>query len=122
MSTFTWSTLLFNPLHHDKGQATTGRHAAAEALFAPKEEPPSREPESAVVHKPRILAAQPPARSDAAGTGVSPSQKPRRAIPKSAVDRIRTWLRYGMTVRQAADACGVSVSELKDTLRLRGAR
>jgi hypothetical protein len=73
MSSFAWSTLLFNPLHHDKGQATTARQAA-EALLAPKKEPPSGEPESAVVHKPRILAAQPPARSDAASTGVGHTQ------------------------------------------------
>jgi hypothetical protein len=113
---------LFDPPHsHDKGQAAAVRQAA-EALFAPKKEPPSGEPENAVAQKPRILAAQPPARSDAASPGVGHTQEPRRAIPKSQVDRIRTWLRYGMTVRQAADACGMSVSELKDALRLRSAR
>ena len=106
-----------NPPHnHDKGEATTARRAA-EALFAPKKEPPPREPERAVAHKPRVLAAQPPARSDADSTAVSPVQETRRAIPKSQVDRVRTWLRYGMTARQAADGCGVSVSELKDALR-----
>ena len=41
---------------------------AAEALFAPKKEPPPREPERVAAHKPRILAVQPPARSDAANT------------------------------------------------------
>ena len=108
---------MFNPPHdRDQGEATTARRAA-EALFAPKKEPPPREPERAVAHKPRVLAAQPPARSDAASTAVSPAQETRRAIPKSQVDRIRTWLRYGMTVSQAADACGVPVSELKDALR-----
>ena len=107
---------MFNPPHNDdKGQATTARRTA-EALFAPKKEPPVREPEVAVPYKPRILAAQPPG-SNAAATAVSPTQETRRAIPKSQVDRIRTWLRYGMTVRQAADACGVSVSELKEALR-----
>ena len=108
---------MFNPPHNDdKGQATTARRTA-EALFAPKKEPPVREPEAAVPHKPRILAAQPPARSNAAATAVGRAQETRRAIPKSQVDRIRTWLRYGMTARQAADACGMSVSELKEALR-----
>jgi hypothetical protein len=109
-----WRPLLFNPpQNHEKGQATTARRAA-EALFVPKKEPSARAPEGAVAHKPRILAVQPSARSEAANTPVSTT---RRAIPKSQVDRIRTWLRYGMTARQAAGACGVSVSELKEALR-----
>ena len=107
--------MLNRPHNHDKGRETTA-HRAAEALFAPKKEPPSRQPES-VAHKPRILAAQPPAQSDAVGTEVNSTQETRRVIPESQVVRIRTWLRYGMTARQAADACGVSVSELKDALR-----
>jgi hypothetical protein len=52
--------------------------------------------------KPRILAALLPVRSDvASSTRGSPTQESRRAIPESQVDRIRTWLRYGMTARQA---------------------
>jgi hypothetical protein len=47
----------------------------------------------------------------------SPKPEKRRAIPRLQVDRIRTWLSYGMTVRQAADACGVSITELKGALR-----
>lgn len=109
--------MLRSPHDHDNGQAITARQAA-EALFAPKKEPRSREPESEVAHKPRILAAQPPARRAVVRAAVvTPHQEPRRAIPKAQVDRIRTWVRYGMTIHQAADACGVSVSELKDALR-----
>ena len=73
--------------------------------------------ENAVARKPRILAAVLPARPTVAGTTVNQIQETRRAISKSQIDRVRTWLRYGMTVRQAAHACGVSVSELKDALR-----
>jgi hypothetical protein len=48
----------------------------------------------------------------------SPVQETRQEmIPKLQIDRVRTWLKYGMTVGQAADACGVSVSELTDVLR-----
>jgi hypothetical protein len=108
--------LLNQPPDRDNGQLTAARRTA-EALFAPKKKPPLLQPESAVVHKPRILAARPPARVDTASMGASPIQEARRTFPKSQVDRIRTWLRYGMTHRQAADAYGVSVPELKDALR-----
>jgi hypothetical protein len=108
--------LLNPPPDRDNGPSTTARQTA-EALFAPKKKPLLRQPESAVAHKPRILAAQPPARLDTASIGVNPTQETRRTLPKLQVDRIRTWLRYGMTHRQAADACGVSVPELKDALR-----
>jgi hypothetical protein len=85
---------LFNPPQdRDNRQSTTARQAA-EALFTPKKEPPSREPEGAVAHKPRILAALPLARPDLASAVVTQTQAPRRAIPKSQVDRIRNWLRY----------------------------
>ena len=104
--------MLNPPPDRDNGQSTAARQTA-EALFGPKKKPLLRQPESAVAHKPRILAAQPPSRLDTASIGVSPTQETRRTLPKLQVDRIRTWLRYGMTHRQAADACGVSVSELK---------
>jgi hypothetical protein len=83
------------------------------------------------VRKPRILAALPPARPETVvptvpmtrrgrprGTTNSSrvSQETGRVIPKSQLDRVRAWLKYGMTARQAANVCGVSVSELKDAL------
>ena len=113
--------MLNPPSDRDNGQSTTARQTA-EALFAPKKKPLLRQPESAVAHKPRILAARPPARLDTAGIRVSPTQETRRTPPTLQVDRIRTWLRYGMTHRQAADACDISVPELKDALRERSIR
>ena len=112
--------LLFRPPHNQDNEHATTARQAAEALFVPKQENDTLfpAPESAVARKPRILAALPRARPDPAITAVSPNQETRRrAIPKSRVDRIRTWLRYGMTVHQAADTCGVSVTEIKRALR-----
>jgi hypothetical protein len=106
------------PYNQENGQATTARKAA-DALFTPKQEHPalSAEPESAVARKPRILAALQPAQPEVATPAVSPNPEKRRPISKSQIEHIRTWLKYGMTVRQAADVCGVSVSELKHALR-----
>jgi hypothetical protein len=110
---------LLNPPHHKESGQSTSARKAAEALFTSKEEHRAPEPKNAVARKPRVLAAVPPATLDTASTVVSPAHEARRAIPKSQIDRVRTWLKYGMTVRQAADACGVSVSDLKDALQSR---
>jgi hypothetical protein len=62
-------------------------------------------------------ATEPLALSDMVRVAETPKPKGHHVIPKSQVARVRTWLRYGMTARQAADACGVSEPELKDALR-----
>src|SRR5215469_8338008 len=108
---------LFNqPSNNEPGQATTARRAA-EALFTPKQErhAPAQEPGDTVDRKPRILPALSPAGLNVAAENSTPEK--RHAIPKSQINRIRTWLRCGMTIHQAAEACGMSVSELKDALR-----
>jgi hypothetical protein len=111
---------LFNPPHNqENGQTATARQAA-EALFTPKKQEHhalSPEPENAVAHKPRILAALPPAQPDIASPAKAPKPEKRGTIPKLQVDRVRAWLRYGMTVGQAADVCAVSVSDLTRALR-----
>jgi len=40
------------------------------------------------------------------------TRKQRKRVPVSRLARVRTWLKYGMTVDQAADMYGVSVSEI----------
>ena len=98
---------------------------AAEALFKPKR--PTKEAAAPVftpsidpAHKPRILqsvAAQP---SIANETYLPPDREtrtPSHQIPAVHLTRIRTWLKYGMTVRQAAKVCGVSVSEIERILQ-----
>jgi len=34
-------------------------------------------------------------------------------VPASYLERVRTWLAYGMTIDQAAEVCGVSVREIE---------
>jgi hypothetical protein len=40
-----------------------------------------------------------------------------RGIPVSQFERIRTWVKYGMTVPQVAQFYGVAVEEIKRILR-----
>jgi RNA polymerase sigma-70 factor, ECF subfamily len=101
-------------------QATTARQAA-EAPFAPKRQPvvASAVPAGELVRKPRILAAFSPAQRGEARTVAlaSPERETPHPIPRSTVARVRTWLSYGMTLRQAADACGVAIPAIKQALR-----
>jgi hypothetical protein len=103
---------------------------AAEALFAPKR--PIADPtldstgstqENA--RKPRILSAvrEPlPVIQAAHRERTKPpvveheTRRPRKRVPASHLARVRTWLNYGMTINQAADMYGVSVSEIERLL------
>ena len=75
--------------------------------------------------KPRILSAvreqQPAIQATDLDAIKRPSsarhEKPRKRVPASDLGRIRTWLKYGMTVDQAADLCGVSASEIARILQ-----
>ena len=104
---------------------------AAEALFVPKRhiENPIR-PDGAGSaqqdqRKPRILSAvreQQPAIQTAQREPNTPSLqhktgRPRKRVPASQLARVRTWLKYGMTIHQAADVYGVSVSEIERILQ-----
>jgi hypothetical protein len=102
------------------------RHAA-EALFAPKKPLANATAAGSTaaaqqnVRKPRILSAvreQAPTLRAAYGEPNKPSRqrkirRPRKRVPVSDLARLRTWLKYGMTVRQAADVYGVSESEIE---------
>ena len=109
----------------DRQQVESARRAA-EALFAPKrpaiEAPYPALSADQLPRKPRILSAtemQPP-QIDKGKPVVEPELTvPRRQIPTSHVARIRTWLKYGMTVRQAADVYGVSVDDI-ESIRQKG--
>jgi hypothetical protein len=57
----------------------------------------------------------------AAGTLIDtrrPSARP--ALPASQVAQIRIWVKYGMTVPQVAEVCGVPVGEIERVLRKAG--
>ena len=98
---------------------------AAEALFKPKR--PTKEAAGPVftpsidpAHKPRILQSVAAEPSIANETHLPPDRETRtraHQIPAVHLTRIRTWLKYGMTVRQAAKVCGVSVSEIERVLQ-----
>ncbi len=98
---------------------------AAEALFAPKRrlaEPAAPVPVTSAdetVRKPRILSAAPVKRTSV--TAVEPSAKvaspkKRQQIPAAHLARIRTWLKYGMTIAQVAGVYGVTIDEIKNIL------
>ena|SRR5690242_409574 len=99
---------------------------AAEALFAPKRpitDAPTSEFTGSTPHarKPRILSAAPeppPVIKAAEGEQIKrPLQRrprtPCKRVRATHLARLRTWLEYGMTVRQAADVYGVSVDEIE---------
>jgi len=99
---------------------------AAEALFAPKRlvtEPagpvstPSGDQEA---RKPRILRAlgvQPTRAEEPQFPPIRQSRRSTRQLAARNLPRVRTWLKYGMTVQQAAKVCGVSVSEIERVLQ-----
>jgi hypothetical protein len=117
------------PLHsnrqNDEPEIKRARQAA-EALFAPKRlvtEPagpvstPSGDQEA---RKPRILRAlgvQPTRAEEPQFPPIRQSRRSTRQLAARNLPRVRTWLKYGMTVQQAAKVCGVSVGEIERVLR-----
>jgi hypothetical protein len=103
---------------------------AAEALFSPKKpiaDPATRgdtRTTQQASRKPRILSAvreQQPVIQPHHVKPTNPSlqherRRPRKRVPASHLARLRTWLKYGMTAREAADMYGVSVSEIERIL------
>jgi hypothetical protein len=86
------------------------RHAA-EALFAPKSPVPEKPSVDQPAHQPRILeTTSPPAHRDASDALVSPPII--AAIPAAQIARIRAWVKYGMTLAQAAEVYEVPVGEI----------
>jgi hypothetical protein len=114
-----------SPSHHEDIDRA---RQAAEALFAPKRpltDAATSESTASTPHprKPRILSAaperseQPPIQAaQGEPTKRSLRRRPRtlcKRVRATHVARLRTWLEYGMTVRQAADVFGVSVDEIE---------
>jgi len=99
---------------------------AAEALFAPERR--VAKPAASItavssdqtVRKPRILSAVPvpPTRVEAVEAPVKVvSQRKREKIPAAHLARIRTWVKYGMTISQVAEAYGVTIAEIESILQ-----
>jgi hypothetical protein len=100
-----------HPRSDDRERMTRAREAA-EALFTVK--PPVSEPLGAPAdqsaRKPRVLRITSPAapvRHKEIETPIVPEQQTTRDIPRSQLARIRTLVKYGMTVSQVAEVCGV---------------
>jgi hypothetical protein len=112
-------------LRGDDRERITNARQAAEALFAPKRQPvepsvsesaPSAEQPA---RKPRVLAISSPApvRNKEVAAPVNPEPQTTREIPPSQYARIRTWVKYGMTIPQVAEVYGVAVGVIERILR-----
>jgi len=104
------------PLDDDRERITSARQAA-EALFTPKPQPvepsisdpvPSAEQPA---RKPRVLSISPPppVRDEEVAAPINPEPRTTRDIPRSHHARIRTWVKYGLTIPQVAEVYGVTV-------------
>jgi hypothetical protein len=110
------------PRGDDRERISKARQAA-EALFTSKP-PASRpsDPDSLTAdqsaRKPRVLAIAPAAsvRREDMETPVIPEPQATRAIAQSEFARVRTLVKYGMTVAQVAEVYGVAVGEIERIL------
>jgi len=112
----------------NQGQITRARQAA-EALFTPKRlgiesEGPVVAPSVDEAARKRDQAARKPRILRAVSVQLPANEahlpaNPAKQLPAGHLTRIRTWLKYGMTARQAAKVCGMSVSEIESLLHQR---
>lgn len=92
---------------------------AAEALFAPKPrraEPPGAGGRAAV-RVVRILETSKPTSVPGVKASIDTEAAPVPTIPASQLARIRTWVKYGMTIARVAKLYGVPVDEVARVLR-----
>jgi len=110
------------PFQNDRARIARARQAA-EALFAPRRqvtEPSiSAQPPAQMPDVPRVIAAvsPPPIAEETVPVPIISEQPVISAIPPSQVARIRTWRKYGMTIPQVAEACGLPLREIERLLR-----
>ena len=97
---------------------------AAKALFTSKSpvsgpSDPAGPPGDQSARKSRVLAIAPvtSVRREEAETSVSPEPQTTRALARPQFARIRTLVKYGMTVAQVAEVYGAAVSEIERILR-----
>jgi hypothetical protein len=59
-----------------------------------------------------------PTKSDeAVKPAAAPAPQPTPKIPRSQFPRIRSWVKYGMTVRQVAEHYGAEIDEIRRIIR-----
>jgi len=105
----------------DREQIVRAR-SAAEALFTPKPETqqPVSEPSQAPDRrKPRVLPILPtaPIRQKIVDGPVSPEPLASPEIPVKKLTRLRTLVKYGMSISQVADLYRVPVETIEQILR-----
>ena len=106
----------------DREQSMSARQAA-EALFTPKaeiaEQPVSEPSQAPRSRKPRVLSILPPApvHQKTADAPVSPEQPAAPEIPVKKRARVRTLVKYGMSVSHVADLYRVPVETIERILR-----
>jgi hypothetical protein len=110
------------PRGDDRERISRARQAA-EAQFTSK--PPVSGPSDQAsppgdqsARKPRVLAITPsaPVRYDECEAPVIPKPQATREIARTQFARVRTLVKYGMTVAQVAQVYGASVSEIERIL------
>jgi hypothetical protein len=108
----------------DDRQRGTRAREAAEALFAPKRPTPktlaatSSAPADPPARKPRVLhIAEPSSPPEKAEPEVGAASPVTSVAPGLQAPRIRTLLKYGMTVAQVAAVYGVAVDDIERALQ-----
>jgi len=114
-----------HPGHAARGGDHVSVRQAAEALFTPK--PPAlKRPEVAAessaspqFRQPRVLgisAPQPRRQEDVEPLRPAPATTQKRIADTEAA-RVKTWVKYGMTIPQVAKVYGVTLMEVQRVLR-----
>src|ERR1051325_4435558 len=111
-------------LKRSSPEDTNRARQAAEALFAPKQggaEPEAVTSPDQTTRKPRILSAAPakPVQLEPASVAPNPESSDRRGkIPAAHLDRVRTWLKYGMNISQIAELYAMTPEEVQSALKI----
>ncbi|HUC11461.1 MAG TPA: hypothetical protein VL985_13685 [Stellaceae bacterium] len=114
-----------HPQHRgdDREQIARARQAA-EALFTSKSPEtrhsvPDAAPADSPARKPRVpqITAALPKRAEEPNATVGSEPRPIRKISESHFSRIRTWVKYGMAVRQVAELYGTDIDEIERIIR-----
>jgi hypothetical protein len=114
--------------HADRGgdrDQGVGARQAAEALFAPKPQAlkqpvklpgPSENPQP---RQSRVLgiSAPQPRRQEYAEPSRPAAVATQKRIADAEAARVRTWVKYGMTIPQVAEVYGVTLTEVQRVLR-----
>ena len=112
-----------HPGGDDREQIARARQSA-EALFTSKSPDtrhsvPAAAPADSPARKPRVLqiTAALPKRAEEPNARAGSEPRPIRKISESEFSRIRTWVKYGMTVRQVAELYGTDLDEVERIIR-----